>query len=299
MSLSRSLTQLTFPLSTLSGLCIAALSLTQTKLRSPCGPFDAPNQQDTWVFLSLVTLLRLLRLQLLVPPDATADNTASGDALPTAATPAFQIDAEVTKLELLAPGMAIPDRPPNALPVFPAETDTVLARALAALELSMREVPDSAVTAVTRAIGLGRASHTTYADLAGVDLLAKELHRLVTMPLKRPDFFTTYGLDPPRGVLMYGPPGSGKTRLACAAAAEAEASMMVRHSGCLPASADRLLHRCIAGSRVVPRTSGWPNRQHAPEMQPLLGWLENVRGQRTAHVRDLCDARRLVSTAAY
>lgn len=182
-------------------------------------------------------------LQLLVPADAhgvpsrATSGTTAAEAPVTSAVPApvaaFQIDAEATRLDILPPGMAVPDTAPDEV-VFQADTDPDVAQALAALEKLMKDVPDSVATAVTRAIQLGRTSRTTYADLAGVDIIAKELRKVVTMPLVHPDFFSSYGLEPPRGVLMHGPPGSGKTRLACAAAAEAGASLLVRHWSRVP-----------------------------------------------------------------
>lgn len=142
---------------------------------------------------------------------------------------AFQVDAATTQMEILAPGAAIPEDD-DEVPAASQGADSLLARALKALDAGMREVPESAVAAVTRAMSLGRRSRITYADLAGVDQLQKELHNLVTLPLTQPEFFTRHGLDPPQGVLMHGPPGSGKTLLACAASAEAGANMMVRSS---------------------------------------------------------------------
>lgn len=55
----------------------------------------------------------------------------------------------------------------------------------------------------------------------------KSLRELVTLPLRFPQLFSRYNMKPPRGVLLWGPPGTGKTCLARAAAAEVGVPLFV------------------------------------------------------------------------
>lgn len=66
-----------------------------------------------------------------------------------------------------------------------------------------------------------------FASLGGMDEAKEVLWDSVVLPLTRPDLFARYSLKPPRGVLLHGPPGSGKTSLARAVAEEAGAAFFV------------------------------------------------------------------------
>jgi len=63
-------------------------------------------------------------------------------------------------------------------------------------------------------------------DVGGLEEAKQELREAVEWPLKHPESFKRMGVEPPHGILMYGPPGSGKTLLARAVATESEANFI-------------------------------------------------------------------------
>ena len=66
-------------------------------------------------------------------------------------------------------------------------------------------------------------SYITYEDVGGLDREIQRVREMVELPLKHPSLFKRLGIDPPKGVLLRGPPGCGKTLLAKAVANESEA----------------------------------------------------------------------------
>lgn len=68
--------------------------------------------------------------------------------------------------------------------------------------------------------------NVSYSDIGGLDEQILELREAVELPLKNPHIFRVIGIEPPKGVLLYGPPGCGKTLLAKAVAHEVNATFI-------------------------------------------------------------------------
>ena len=65
----------------------------------------------------------------------------------------------------------------------------------------------------------------TYEEVGGLRSEIKVMREIVELPLRHPELFTRLGIEPHSGVLLYGPPGCGKTLLAKVLASESDANM--------------------------------------------------------------------------
>ncbi len=67
-------------------------------------------------------------------------------------------------------------------------------------------------------------SRVSYEDIGGLKPQLHRVREMIELPLRFPEVFERLGIDPPKGVLLHGPPGCGKTLIARAIAHETEAS---------------------------------------------------------------------------
>ncbi|CAD7926985.1 unnamed protein product [Amoebophrya sp. A25] len=65
-----------------------------------------------------------------------------------------------------------------------------------------------------------------YSDIGGLEKQIEELIEAIVLPMKHKDKFEAIGIQPPKGVLMHGPPGTGKTMMARACAANTNATFL-------------------------------------------------------------------------
>jgi proteasome regulatory subunit len=79
---------------------------------------------------------------------------------------------------------------------------------------------------LVRSMEIDTKPSETYADIGGLKNELLDLRETVELPLLQPELFEEVGIEPPKGVLLHGPPGSGKTLMVKAIAHETQATFI-------------------------------------------------------------------------
>ena len=115
------------------------------------------------------------------------------------------------------------------LPEIDLENERIPSKMLQSMEIKSRDFYDAmhdVVPTAMREFYVERAK-VWWKDVGGLDYAKKTLEDNMITSINDPSKFTKMGIKPPKGVLLYGPPGCGKTILARALAAECGANMIL------------------------------------------------------------------------
>jgi len=92
--------------------------------------------------------------------------------------------------------------------------------------LSIIEVLDNSWDPLVSGTEVIEKPLTTFSDIGGLDEQIKQIRQAIELPFERPEAFREFGIEPPKGVLITGPPGTGKTMLAKAVANSTQATFL-------------------------------------------------------------------------
>jgi transitional endoplasmic reticulum ATPase len=124
-------------------------------------------------------------------------------------------------------------------------------------------------------------------DVGGLNDVKQELQEAIEWPLKYPDSFSKLGVRPPRGVLLYGIPGTGKTLLAKAVASESEANF-------ISIKGPELLSKWVGDSEKGVREVFRKAKQTAPTVI-FFDELDSIAGARSGNDVDSGVTKRVVN----
>jgi proteasome regulatory subunit len=125
--------------------------------------------------------------------------------------------------------------------------------------LTIVRVLDRSVDVRAKVMELVEAPDIAYDQVGGLEGQIQEIRETVELPLTNPKIFADIGIEPPRGVLLYGLPGTGKTMLAKAVAHESKATF-------IHMSGSELVHKFIGEGAQLVRDIFQMAREKAPSI---------------------------------
>ncbi|MFB6219210.1 MAG: proteasome-activating nucleotidase [Halobacteriaceae archaeon] len=130
---------------------------------------------------------------------------------------------------------------------------------------SVQSVLDAETDARAQAMEIDDSPDVHYEDIGGLDDQLREVRETVEDPLVKADQFAEVGIEPPSGVLLHGPPGTGKTMMAKAVATQTDATFIK-----------------MAGSELVRKFIGEGSRlvrdlfELAEEREPAIVFIDEI-----------------------
>jgi proteasome regulatory subunit len=125
--------------------------------------------------------------------------------------------------------------------------------------LTIVRVLDRSVDVRAKVMELVEAPEISYDMVGGLDSQIQEIRETVELPLTSPGIFADIGIEPPKGILLYGLPGTGKTMLAKAVAHESRATF-------IHMSGSELVHKFIGEGAQLVRDIFQMAREKAPSI---------------------------------
>ncbi|ELZ01465.1 proteasome-activating nucleotidase [Natrialba chahannaoensis JCM 10990] len=130
---------------------------------------------------------------------------------------------------------------------------------------AIQTILETETDARAQAMEITERPEVGYEDIGGIDEQVREVREAVEQPLVEPERFEEVGIDPPSGVLLHGPPGTGKTMLAKAVANQTDATFIK-----------------MAGSELVRKFIGEGSRlvrdlfELAREREPAIIFIDEI-----------------------
>ena len=125
--------------------------------------------------------------------------------------------------------------------------------------LSVVKILDDETDVRARVMQVEESPDVSYADIGGLTTQLEEVRETVELPMRQPELFEDVGISPPSGVLLHGPPGTGKTMMAKAVANQTDATF-IKMAG------SELVHKFIGEGAKLVRDLFTVAKDHEPSV---------------------------------
>ena len=183
-------------------------------------------------FLDIVEVHRQLQQQLEAADERQEELRQRADRLERENETLKTTSLYVATVKEIDDGEAIVKQHGNNQEVLTSVSDRMAARLDAGDRVAVNDsftiknVLDEETDARAQAMQVDESPSVEYADIGGLDEQIREVRETVEEPLRDPEQFEQLGIEPPGGVLLHGPPGTGKTMLAKAVANQTDATFI-------------------------------------------------------------------------